>query len=352
MPEGLILVTGASGFVGKWTVLELLRAGYKVRGTVRDLAKEPGIRATTRRLVGEEAEARLDLVPADLLSDEGWAEAMTGVSAVIHVATQILAEEPEDQDLVIKPALEGTQRVLRAAEAAGVKRVIMTSSVATVGYGHGHTTGVRVYSEKDFTNIEGMQYPWAYCIGKTRAEQWSWNFAKEHAIALTTVHPGMIFGPAADEDTSISLSLISRLLNGEIPALTGNGFAVSDVRDVAELQLAALEKSEAEGERYLATGAYLPFARVAEILKAHYPEYNINIQQIPDQVVFDMLKVHRSLTQIINDIGNEKHYDGSKSVALLGHAFKSEEEAVLSAAESLIALGIVKPPASTPAPVN
>lgn len=346
--QKLVLVTGASGFVGKWTVIELLRAGYKVRGTVRDLAKSPGIHGTIERLVPGLPAGSLEIVKADLLDDAGWAEALAGVSAVMHVATQILPEEPEDQDLVIKPALDGTQRVLRAAADAGIKRVIMTSSVATVGYGHGHKTGVRTYTEKDFTNLDAMEYKWAYCIGKTKAEQFAWEFARRNGIALTTIHPGMIFGPAADEDTSISLGLISKLLNGQIPAVFGNGFAVSDVRDVAALHVAALQKPQAEGERYLATGTYLPFKRVAEILAEAYPEYKVSIQVIPDQVAFEMVKTRPTITQIVNDIGNEKHYNGSKAEGLLGRKFVSEQEAVLSAARSLIELGIVKPPVSQP----
>ena len=142
--QGLILVTGATGFVGKWTVLELLKAGHNVRGTVRSLGRSEEVRATLGAELGQGALDRLELVEADLLDDRGWTEAMQGVATVMHIATAIRADEPKDQSLVIRPALEGTQRVFRFADGAGVKRIIMTSSIATVGYGHGQASGRRV----------------------------------------------------------------------------------------------------------------------------------------------------------------------------------------------------------------
>jgi nucleoside-diphosphate-sugar epimerase len=340
--KGLVVVTGASGFVGKWVVIELLEAGYRVRGTVRSEAKAEQVRATIAGRLGPEAVARLEACRCDLLDDAGWSEAMAGANAVMHVATQILAEEPKDPDVVVRPAVEGTARVLRFAHAAGIGRVIITSSVATVGYGHGHTTGKRIYSEKDFTDLDNMKWTWAYCIGKTRAERAAWDFARAHDIGLTTIHPGMILGPAVDSDASISLMAVSGLLDGTTPALPNNGFTVSDVRDVAEMHVRALESPAAAGRRYLATGTYLPFPRIAAILREAYPGARVTLRTIPDWLIRLLVRFNSPIRQIINDIGNEKHYDGSQGEALLGHKFRSPEEATLSAAESLIKLGVVK----------
>src|SRR6185312_1896231 len=340
--KGLVVVTGASGFVGKWVAIYLLQAGYRVRGTVRTDAKAAQVKKTITEMLGPDLAARLETCKCDLLDDAGWSEAMAGAVAVMHVATQILAEEPKDSNIVVRPAIEGTARVLRFAQAAGVKRVVITSSIATVGYGHGHTTGKRTYTEEHFTDLDNMKWTWAYCIGKTKAERAAWAYAKANGIGLTTIHPGMILGPAVDDDASISLGAVSGLLDGTTPALPNNGFTVSDVRDVAEMHVAAIETPAAAGERYLATGTYLPFARIAEILRQAYPNAKVTMRTVPDWLIRLLVRFNSPIRQIINDIGNEKHYDGSKGEALLGRPFRSPEEATLSAAESLIRLGMVK----------
>jgi dihydroflavonol-4-reductase len=337
-----ILVTGASGFVAKHVIGELLRAGYAVRGTVRDTGKVPGIWAAVAALAPD-LEGRLELVEADLLADAGWAEAMEGVAAVMHVAATIVAVEPKDPGLVVRPAVEGTERVLSFAQAAGVNRVIMTSSIATVGYGLGHESGSRTYTEADFTNLGGMRRSWAYCIGKTKAEQAAWDFTGINDMALTTIHPGAILGPASDKDTSISLGLVTGLLDGSTPAMARIGFAISDVRDVAAMHLAALQKPESFGQRYLCTGPYMTFEQVAEVLRRAYPDYPVTSKVVPDWLIRIISAVGGPTRQIINDIGNQKHFDGSKGEALLGRPYRSNEEAILSAAESCIRLGLVKP---------
>ena len=337
----LVVVTGVSGFVGKWVAIELLKKGYRVRGTVRSDAKAKQVHQTISNLLGPEADGRLETVHLDLLSDKGWAEAMHGASAVMHVATQIAADEPKDPGIVVRPAVEGTERALRFAHAAGIKRVIITSSVATVGYGHGHTTGKRVYDETHMTNLDNMRWKWAYCIGKTTAERAAWAYAKANGMEVTTIHPGMILGPAVDTDASISLMAVSMLLDGSTPAMPSNGFTVSDVRDVAEMHVMALEKPEAIGQRYLATGSYLPFPEIGAILRRKYPHARVTVRTVPDWLMKLLVHVNSPVRQIINDIGNEKHYDGTKGEALLGHPFRSPEEATISAAESLIKLGVV-----------
>lgn len=338
----MVLVTGATGFVGKWTVVRLLQAGYPVRGTIRSMRKAPDVFKSVTNEVGRDAAVRLELVEADLLDDKGWAEAMSGVSTVMHVAAAIRADEPKDSNLVIRPALEGTERVLKATHAAGIERFIMTSSIATVGYGHGHTTGRRVYDETFFTNLDGMKFTWAYCIGKTRAERLAWDFAKANGVDLTTIHPGAIIGPALDEDASISIGLVSGLLDGSTPAMPSNGFSIIDVRDVADLHVAALEKPETIGQRYLATSDYTPFPEVANILRAAYPDWKITMRIVPDWLIRILARLGGPTRQIINDIGNEKVFDGSKGEKLLGRKFISAKDSILATAESVLRLGLVK----------
>jgi dihydroflavonol-4-reductase len=342
MAEQLILVTGASGFVGKWCVVRLLEKGYRVRGTVRSDAKAAQVRQTVAREVGEDKAANLELVQADILDDKGWPEAMTGIDAVMHVATAIRADEPRDQSLVIRPAIEGTARVLKFANDAGIKRVIITSSIATVGYGHGHTRGRKVYDETYFTKFETMRWTWAYCIGKTKAERAAWEFAKAHGIDLTTIHPGAIIGPALDDDASISIIMVTGLLDRSTPALPSNGFSIIDVRDVADMHVAALEKDEARGQRYLATAEYVPFPKVADIVRDMYPNHRVTSRTVPDWLIRIMAYFGGPIRQIINDIGNEKIYDGSKGEKLLGRKYISTRETIKATADSALSLGLVK----------
>ncbi|HZY67940.1 MAG TPA: NAD-dependent epimerase/dehydratase family protein [Devosia sp.] len=339
MPD-LILVTGASGFVGKWCVVKLLEKGYRVRGTIRSQAKAERVRRTLEALVGPDVLARLELVEADILADRGWAEAMAGVDAVMHVATVIRGDEPRDQSLVIRPAIEGTERILKATHAAGIKRLIVTSSIATVGYGHGHTTGTRTYNETHFTNLANMRHTWAYCIGKTKAEQLAWAFAEEHGLDLTTIHPGAIIGPALDEDASISVGLVGGLLDGTTPALPSNGFSIVDVRDVADMHVAALENPAANGQRYLATAEYMPFPEVGRVLQELYPDRKIPNRPAPDWAIRLVALFGGPARQIINDIGNVKIFDGSKGEALMGHPYISARQSIKDTAEAVIRFGL------------
>jgi dihydroflavonol-4-reductase len=343
MRTGLVLVTGASGFVGKWTVIELLRAGFDVRGSVRSEHKAEAVRAAVVAGLGDDALLRLSFAKVDLMHDRGWREAMIGVNAVAHVAAQILAGEPKDMQVVIGPALEGTERVLRFAAAGGVKRIVLTSSIATVGYGHGHTRGARTYTEEHFTNLDGMKFTWAYCVGKTKAEKAAWAYARAEELALTTIHPGAILGPALDKDASISLQMVSGLLDGTTPAMPSNGFSVIDVRDVAAMHVAALQQPASAGQRYLATSDYVPFPEVGRILREAYPDRQITQKTVPDWIIKLLARFGGPTRQIINDIGNEKHFDRTKGEKLLGRAFISGQDAILATAESAIALDLLKP---------
>lgn len=336
----LILVTGASGYVGKWCVVKLLEKGSRVRGTIRSASKARQVKQTIADVLGEDAAGRLELVTADILDDRGWPEAMSGVKAVLHVATAVRGDEPRDSSLVIRPAIEGTERVLRFAHQAGIKRVVLTSSIATVGYGHGHTKGRRVYDETYFTNLDNMRWTWAYCIGKTRAEQAAWTYAKANGMELTTIHPGAIIGPVLDDDASVSVGMVSGLLDNELPALPSNGYSIIDVRDVADMHVAALERPEAIGQRYLSTAEYMPFPRLAAIVQELYPDRKIVQKVVPDWIIRIVAMFGGPARQIINDIGNEKVFDGRKGEALMGHPYIPARQSISDTAESALKLGL------------
>jgi nucleoside-diphosphate-sugar epimerase len=262
----------------------------------------------------------------------------------MHIATAIRADEPRDSSLVIRPAMEGTARVLRFTHEAGIRRFIMTSSIATVGYGHGpgHARGRHVYDETYFTKFEDMRWAWAYCIGKTRAERATWEFAKANGMEVTTIHPGAITGPALDDDASISIMMVTGLFDNSLPALPRNGFSIVDVRDVADMHIAALEKPEAIGERYLATAEYVPFPKVAEMVQELYPDYRLLRRHVPDWIMFMMAWFGGPVRQIINDIGRETVFDGRKGERLMGHDYIPVRQSLADTAESAFRLGLVK----------
>lgn len=336
-----VVVTGATGFVGKHVVSQLLARGLTVRGTVRDAKKAEGVKAAIARANGVEALERLDIYVADLLSDDGWAAVMKGAGTLFHVAAMVYAVEPKDPNDVIRPSVDGTERVLRFAHQAGIRRVIMTSSIATVGYGHGKQRGMLRIDETSWTDVDGLDGSWSYAEGKTRAERLAWDFTAQHGIGLTTIHPGMILGPALDADASASLQFVTMCLDGKVPALPPAGFCIVDVRDVAEMHVAAAEDPDSIGQRYLSTGPYQTFVQAAAVLADNFPKAKVPNSEIPLWMMRIIGLFNRGVRQISADFGCERHFDGSKGAKLMGHDYRSPEEALLSAAESLIEFGVV-----------
>ncbi|XVU29331.1 NAD-dependent epimerase/dehydratase family protein [Actinoplanes sp. CA-054009] len=234
MTSDLVLVTGGSGFLGSHVIQHARAAGYRVRTTVR-----------SRPVEGVES------VRADLLSDDGWDEAVAGAAYVLHVASPFPATPPEDENDLIVPAREGTLRVLRAARASGVRRVVLTSSFGAVGYGHGDTG--RVFTEDDWTDVEGPGVQ-PYVKSKTLAERAAWDFAAPGGPELTVLNPTGIFGPVLGPSWSSSIDLVAAMLNGTMSQVPDVTVTPVDVRDLADLHLLALTHPAAAGERYIACG--------------------------------------------------------------------------------------------------
>lgn len=338
MPSDLVLVTGASGFVGKWTVIALLRAGYSVRGTVRSEDKAEAVRRAVVSQLGEDVLYRLTFVKLNLLLDYGWAKAMSRVDAVMHIAAPVLLSEPRNRAKYMDAVVGGTERVLRFAAVAGVRRVIMTSSVAAVAYGHGQRSGQRRYTEADYTNLAGMRLPSAYHIAKTNAERTAWAMARALPLDLTTILPSAILGPVLDDDFSASVNLVANMLVGNRPAMPSSGFAVVDVRDVAAAHVVALQKPSAIGERYLLASDYVPMPEVASILRGAFPDHPVLTLLLPDWLVRLSARFGGPLRVVYEDIGLEKHYAHDKVEQLLGRPLLPAREAILSAASTLMAL--------------
>lgn len=337
----LVLVTGASGFVAQHVILQLLAKGYSVRGTVRSKAKGEQTRAT---LLKHDARAKdIEFVEANLSSDAGWADAAKGCEFVQHVASPFPAVHPKDEMELIRPARDGALRVLKAAKAAGVKRVVMTSSMAAIAYGHGDSRA-EVSDETMWSNPAGPDNT-PYTKSKTIAERAAWDFVNGEGkgLELATINPTGILGPALSADVSTSLEIPIRLLNGKTPGLPRIGFSFVDVRDVAECHVKAMELPEAAGQRFLATHDFMWFSEAADVLRKEIPAYDKKIptRKVPDWALKLMAVFQPIYRQTVTELGRTRKASNAKASKVLGVKFRTSREALIASAKSLIDLKVV-----------
>lgn len=272
-----ILVTGASGYLGTQLLAALLRDGgtgdRTVRAQVRDLAREDDLRAAVRR--GDADDSGLEVVTADLTSDDGWKAAMAGVDEVYHVASPIPPAQPKDPDELVVPAREGTLRVLRAARDAGARRVVLTSSFAAIGYTPKPSAE---FTEDDWTDpdMPGLQ---PYPRSKTIAERAAWDFMNsEGAVSgnggteLVVINPTFILGPPLTSATGSSLYLIKAMFGGTMSVAPRHRFGIADVRDVADLHIRAMAAPAAAGKRFIGVSDHpaMSYLELAGILRRRF----------------------------------------------------------------------------------
>jgi nucleoside-diphosphate-sugar epimerase len=343
MSGRLVLVTGGSGFIGAHCILQLLRAGYPVRTTLRSLQREADVRAMLKEGGVAQGEA-LSFAAADLLSDAGWPEAAAGCDFVLHVASPFPLGVPKHENELIVPAREGALRVLRAARDAGVKRVVLTSSFAAIGYGQKRTD--RPFSEEDWTDPNGGAVS-AYVKSKTLAERAAWDFVAREggALELSVVNPVGVFGPVLGPDYSTSIQLVQRLMDRAMPGCPRISFGVVDVRDVADLHLRAMTDPAAKGQRFLATaGDFMTIQEIALVLKARMGEAAARVptKALPDWVLRLVSLFDKSVGQLVPELGNFKNATNEKARRLLGWAPRSREDSIVATAESLVRLGLVR----------
>ena len=282
----------------------------------------------------------LEVVAADLLSDDGWAGAVEGCDYVLHVASPFPAVPPKDPDLLVRPAREGALRVLRASHAAGVRRVVLTSSFAAIGYGH---TEDPVFDESWWTDPDGPHVQ-PYELSKTLAERAAWAFAEESGLELTTVNPVVVLGPALGRDVSTSLDIVQRLLAGKVPALPRLTFGLVDVRDVADLHLLAMTSPRAAGERFLATSSETTsMVEVAAALRTHLGDAARKVPRrtVPDAGVRLAALFDKQVRLVVPSLGRQNRASNRKAVEVLGWSPRSAEESVVDTARSLLELGLV-----------
>lgn len=342
--SGHVLVTGGSGFIAGHCILQLLGAGHTVRATLRSPQREGEVRDTLRA-AGAEGLERLSFATADLLSDAGWSTAMAGCEHVLHVASPFPAGIPKHEDEIIVPAREGTLRVLRAARDAGVRRVVLTSSFAAIGYGHAPQE--TPFDETRWTNLAAKGLT-AYVKSKTLAERAAWDFiAREGGgLELAVVNPVGVFGPALNADLSASVQIVRRMLDGGVPACPHLYFGIVDVRDVADLHLRAMTHPAARGERFLAVaGPSLSLVQVARVLREGLGRdaRRVPRHQIPDWLVRMLAAGGLALAQAaVPELGKRKDSSNEKARRLLGWQPRGCDEAIVASAMSLKRLGLLK----------
>jgi dihydroflavonol-4-reductase len=334
-----VLVTGGSGYLGGWCLVELLRRSYRVRTTVRDISREAEVRAR----LGPEVEAgdNLTVLEADLLGDEGWEQAVAGCDYVLHVASPFPPRQPKDPDELIVPAREGTLRVLKAALDAGVGCIVVTSSIAAVGGSTNHASAP--LTEADWTDPDHPKLT-PYARSKTIAERAAWDFVEERGAKekLAVVNPGAILGPVLSDDRSYSLELVERLLKG-MPGAPRIGFSIVDVRDVADLHIRAMTAPEAGGERFIAVARFQWLSEVAAVLRdrlgpdaAKVPKRNV-----PDLVVRAMGIFDSGVRSIAGQLGRKVEMSSAKAESQLGWSPRPVEDTVADCGRSLVSEKVV-----------
>jgi dihydroflavonol-4-reductase len=335
-----VLVTGGSGFLGGWCLVELLRRGYRARTTVRDLSREPEVRAmlASELDVGD----RLSVLAADLNSDTGWKQAVDGCNYVLHVASPFPPAQPKDPNELIVPAREGTLRVLRASLDAGVSRVVTTSSTAAVR-NSGERPPPGALTEENWTDPANPALT-PYARSKTIAEWAAWELVRERGEVgrLTVIAPSAILGPVLSDDLSYSLEVAKRMLNG-MPGVPRLGFSFVDVRDVAALQVTAMAAAEAAGERFLAAGPFLWLSEVAEILRDRLGAAAAKVpsRTVPNLIVRVMSRFDPGLRSVVGELGQEVTYSADKARTRLGWLPRPIEETIVDCAQSLMRYQVV-----------
>jgi nucleoside-diphosphate-sugar epimerase len=342
MPTQKVLVTGASGFIAKHCIAELLRRNFAVQATLRDMSRADETREGVGR-AGADASG-VTFVAADLLDDSGWEQAMEGCTYVLHVASPFPLREPRKPDDVIRPAREGALRVLEAAARARIKRVVMTSSIVAITLPWPEAPLAHVFTEADWTNPERHDIT-TYIVSKTLAERAAWDYvaAESGAPELTVVNPAFVQGPAPDQNLSTSLEVLRLMGQGAYPAAPKVGFPISDVRDVAITHALAMTHPQAAGERFLSANGFLRLIEIGRILAEVLPDLKSKVPkfEMHDFVVRALSLVDGRLKAVLPDLGHPRPISNAKAHGVLGQSFRSPQEAVKSAATSLRALHVI-----------
>lgn len=333
-----VLVTGATGFIAGHVIHQLLEAGHEVTGTARSASKAKALNDTLSRYAGKPV--AITIKAADLASDAGWSDAVHGMDYVQHVASPIPPTLPKNHDELIVPARDGALRVLKASRAAGVKRVVLTSSMAAIAYGWGNARP-KLLTEEHWSNPDNLADNTAYTRSKTIAERAAWDYVNGEGKGpeLTTINPSAVLGPVMGGDFSASLEILTQLLSGKLPGVPRVGFGIVDVRDVASAHVLAMTTPAAAGERFLVADKFMWFSEVAGTLRGKLPpEYEKRLPkgEVPGWLLKVLANVNPVMKQVIPELNRERQVSNEKARRILGWQPRTAEEAILAGAKSLI----------------
>ena len=342
-----VLVTGATGFIAQHCLLQLLEAGYDVRGTARSADRTAEVRAILSPHLSDAARARLSdfvVVAADLTSDGGWRDAVEGCRYVLHVASPLPRGVVKDEDELIVPARDGALRLLRAAVGASVERVVLTSSLSAILYGNDRS---KVFTESDWSNLNGDRIG-AYDKSKTIAERAAWDFMESvtgtSSMQLAVINPGLVLGPLLSSDWGTSGEMVKRIMEHKVPAIPNINFATVDVRDVASAHVSAMIVPEAAGQRFICAETNHSMMEIAQILKARYGAQGFKIPtgRLPSIAVKGMALFDRTVRLALNDLDRSQNVDNMKIRTVLQWQSRDLSEQATSMADSMIEYGVVR----------
>ena len=330
-----VLVTGASGFIAEHCIIELLKNGYSVKGSLRSMNREQEVRDAVKT---ETDDTKLEFCKLDLLEDDGWEDAMWDCDYLMHVASPFVIEDPKDENELIKPAKEGTLRALNAAKKAGIKRVVLTSSVAAVN-SHmmsgtsDHTTWTDINSK----------YVTPYQKSKTIAEKAAWDFYNNqdnsNKMDLAVINPGGVMGPQLGNDLGgASTQIVSQLISGKFPMIPALSFPFIDVRDVAILHLKAMTTPDADGKRFIAAHSKPTWMyEVAEVLSAAGYE-KIKLKKAPSFMLKLIGLFDNKTKSLVPMLDKYVPCDNSQTVKVLNWEPMPWEQAFIEHAKSIEAI--------------
>ena len=334
-----ILVTGGSGFIASHTIAALLERGYSVRATVRDQSK---ISAVETMVTEAGPGGDLDFAVADLMSDDGWDDAVQGCDGLFHMASPFPMKLPRDPQALIRPAVDGTRRVLAAAERSGIAKAVLTSSAVAISYGYGGRE--RPFDENDWTDPESSDVT-AYVQSKTLAERAAWDFVSQDGtkLAMATINPGLVFGPILAKGHGTSVGLIRRMMLGRYPGAAKIGFGIVDARDVADAHIRAFETEAAMGERFACADRWMWFREIGAAVKDAFPKEGRKAptRDLPSFAIRLASFLDKSLKQILIELEQNRVIDSSKAKRVLGWSPRPAEDSIRATAESLIRFGLI-----------